>query len=159
MLAPVGWPGRPRPQPPNHPTRPPPTPHALAQVRSWAVAPELYPRDPSPESLALAKRAVKLAVGAWGERQLSALEAEDRLSVACEKGLSEDEVTLALRAAYQVGKRQAGRRAACGAKGRLAGGVAARRGAGSGGKNSDRHAALHPRVQRVLAAPAPWPAN
>lgn len=43
------------------------------------------------------------AVTAWGTRQLAALDAEDRLSVACEKGYSEDPVTLKLREAYQVG--------------------------------------------------------
>jgi hypothetical protein len=53
--------------------------------------------------MALAKKSVKMAVAAWGQRQLSALDAEDRLSVACEKGVAEDEVTLALRQAYQVG--------------------------------------------------------
>lgn len=43
------------------------------------------------------------ATNAWGVRQLSALEAEDRLSIACEKGLTEDSAMLSLREAYQVG--------------------------------------------------------
>jgi hypothetical protein len=76
---------------------------ASPQVRTWAVAPELYPCEPSAEAMAQVKKAVKLAVAAWGERQLNDLEAEDRLSVACEKGITEDEVTLALREGYQVG--------------------------------------------------------
>jgi hypothetical protein len=45
---------------------------------------------------------VQAAVAAWGERKLGALEAEDRLSVACEKGETSDEVMLQLRAAFQV---------------------------------------------------------
>jgi preprotein translocase subunit SecA len=42
------------------------------------------------------------AVSAWGSRQLAVLEAEDRLSYACEKGVTEDPVLLALREAFQV---------------------------------------------------------
>lgn len=42
------------------------------------------------------------AVAAWGTRQLAVLDAEDRLSVACEKGLTNDAVVLALREAFQV---------------------------------------------------------
>ncbi|KAJ9529991.1 hypothetical protein QJQ45_023225, partial [Haematococcus lacustris] len=42
------------------------------------------------------------AAASWGERQLSLLEAEDRLSVACEKGVSSDPVILALREAFQL---------------------------------------------------------
>eukprot|EP00955_Chlamydomonas_euryale_P002386 25906-Chlamydomonas_euryale.AAC.1 len=37
---------------------------------------------------------------AWGERKLPLLEAEDRLMVACERGVTEDEATLKLRDAY-----------------------------------------------------------
>jgi preprotein translocase subunit SecA len=42
------------------------------------------------------------AVAAWGIRQLGILDAEDKLSVACEKGLSQDSVILALREAFQA---------------------------------------------------------
>ena len=49
-----------------------------------------------------ARGAVKAAKDAWGAASLALLEAEDRLSVACEKGATGDKVTLALRAAYQV---------------------------------------------------------
>ncbi|GFH27523.1 seca_motor_dead domain-containing protein [Haematococcus lacustris] len=44
----------------------------------------------------------RAAAASWGERQLSLLEAEDRLSVACEKGVSSDPVILALREAFQL---------------------------------------------------------
>ncbi len=44
----------------------------------------------------------QLAVTTWGVRQLLPLDAEDRLSIACEKGVSEDPVILALRDAFQV---------------------------------------------------------
>lgn len=45
----------------------------------------------------MAKSAVTAAVAAWGTRQLSELEAEDRLSVACEKGHTEDPELLKVR--------------------------------------------------------------
>ena len=38
----------------------------------------------------------------WGVRQLTLLEAEDRLSVVTEKGVTQDPVILALREVYQV---------------------------------------------------------
>jgi len=71
------------------------------RVRSWAVAPELFPCTPSEATQTKTKKAVQAAVASWGIRQLSALEAEDRLSVACEKGVTQDEVTLALRDSFQ----------------------------------------------------------
>lgn len=52
--------------------------------------------------MAAAKSAVRAAAGSWGERSLTLLDAEDRLSVACEKGTTEDQVLLRLRAVYQV---------------------------------------------------------
>lgn len=45
-------------------------------------------------------------MAAWGVCTLSALDAEDRLSVACEKGVTSDEVILALRGAYQAMRRE-----------------------------------------------------
>lgn len=68
------------------------------------MSPELFPCTLTDDTLAAAKQGIKMAVEAWGERSLSVLEAEDRLSIACEKGASEDAVTLALRKAFQVGK-------------------------------------------------------
>jgi hypothetical protein len=54
-------------------------------------------------TLAAARAAVKAAEAAWGSRALGLLDAEDRLSVACEKGATADAVLLQLRSAYQVG--------------------------------------------------------
>lgn len=42
------------------------------------------------------------AKGAWGERQLAELEAEDRLAIACERAPTSDPVIAKLRAAFQV---------------------------------------------------------
>uniref|UniRef100_A0A7S0R9H9 Protein translocase subunit SecA n=1 Tax=Chlamydomonas leiostraca TaxID=1034604 RepID=A0A7S0R9H9_9CHLO len=70
-------------------------------LRTWAANPDLFPCDLSAATLESAKKAVAAAVASWGVRQLQPLDAEDRLSVACEKGLSEDPVVLALRAAFQ----------------------------------------------------------
>lgn len=52
--------------------------------------------------MAAARKSIDLAVQTWGLRKLSALEAEDRLSVACEKGKTDDVVILALRQVFQV---------------------------------------------------------
>jgi preprotein translocase subunit SecA len=49
---------------------------------------------------------VQSAVSSWGERSLAVLEAEDRLSVACEKGEADEPVLLELRAAFQVQQQQ-----------------------------------------------------
>jgi hypothetical protein len=64
------------------------------------------PAAGSPQTLVDVSSDVLLqdAVSAWGSRQLAVLEAEDRLSVACEKGLTEDPVLLSLRQAFQVGQ-------------------------------------------------------
>lgn len=57
-------------------------------------------RSPSlPQSLVDA--AVRRAVNKWGEKSIQALEAEDRLSLACEKGPLEDDVLLGLRVAFE----------------------------------------------------------
>lgn len=56
----------------------------------------------SESTIAAAKSAVKAASALWGAQSLSLLEAEDRLSVACEKGDTSDEVLLQLRRAFQV---------------------------------------------------------
>ncbi len=47
-------------------------------------------------------QAVAAAKGAWGERQLPELEAEDRLAIACERAPNSDPVIAKLRAAFQV---------------------------------------------------------
>ena len=71
-------------------------------LKSWAASPELFPCQLTESAVSLASRAVKAAVAGWGEQSLTALEAEDRLSVACEKGFTQDAVTLQLREAFQV---------------------------------------------------------
>ncbi len=73
-------------------------------LRSWAANPNLFPTQLSEPTLNQARTAVKFAVQGWGQHSLSPLEAEDRLSVACEKGLTDDEVTVQLRGAFQVGR-------------------------------------------------------
>ena len=45
----------------------------------------LFPCKLSPQNIKLAEEAVQLAVKTWGQRSLSELEAEERLSYSCEK--------------------------------------------------------------------------
>jgi preprotein translocase subunit SecA len=73
-----------------------------SMVASFAADPAIFPCQLSAATLAAGKAASKAAAAAWGERSLPLLEAEDRLSVACEKGSTDDEVLLKLRAVYQV---------------------------------------------------------
>ena len=73
-----------------------------AKLKTWAASPELFPCQLTDEAASLGSRAVKAAVTGWGQQSLTALEAEDRLSIACEKGFTEDSVTLQLREAFQV---------------------------------------------------------
>ena len=75
---------------------------AVAKAKSWKVSPGLFPVELSAEAQGKVDNAVKVAVKQWGERQLDALEAEDRLSVACEKGPTEDPALLALRDAFRA---------------------------------------------------------
>ena len=71
-----------------------------ASDAKWKVKDGLYPCDLSSDTKALLKGAVDGAAKAWGERSLSAFEAEDRLSFACEKAPTEDAAIVALRAAF-----------------------------------------------------------
>lgn len=57
------------------------------------------PRTPQTE--AEVTKAVDVAVKEWGERSMDALQAEDKLSVACEKGPTDDAALLAIRAAFR----------------------------------------------------------
>ncbi|MEW5312833.1 MAG: hypothetical protein WDW38_004438 [Sanguina aurantia] len=70
-------------------------------IRNWNANPALFPCELSSGTLTAAKKAIALAVSTWGLRKLSALEAEDRLSIACEKGATDDAVVLALREVFQ----------------------------------------------------------
>ena len=45
---------------------------------------------------------MQAAVGAWGERGLLEIEAEERLAVACEKAPTDDPVIAQLREAFNV---------------------------------------------------------
>jgi hypothetical protein len=49
------------------------------------VSSSLFPCELSKECVTLAEEAVEAAVKAWGEKSLAELEAEDRLSYACER--------------------------------------------------------------------------
>ncbi|GBF93465.1 translocase subunit chloroplastic [Raphidocelis subcapitata] len=69
--------------------------------RSFAADPSLFPCELTEETLAKARAAAKAAKAAWGDAGLPLLEAEDRLSVACERGATDDAVTLQLRGAFQ----------------------------------------------------------
>ncbi|CAI5531792.1 unnamed protein product [Closterium sp. Naga37s-1] len=70
--------------------------------KTWAVNPELYPCQLSDATSALLTTAVEAAVASWGPNSLPALEAEDRLAFACEKGPTSDPVIAALRTAFQA---------------------------------------------------------
>jgi preprotein translocase subunit SecA len=72
------------------------------KANKWAVNPALYPAPLDAATQGLLDAAVSRAVTAWGERSLQALEAEDRLSVACEKGPLEDATLAALRVAFNA---------------------------------------------------------
>jgi len=71
-----------------------------AKASRWVVDPALYPAQLTADTAALLDTAVRRCVEAWGERSLAALEAEERLSVACERGPLQDDTLLALRAAF-----------------------------------------------------------
>jgi preprotein translocase subunit SecA len=68
----------------------------------YAVDAKLYPCALSDDAERLITAGVQAAVKAWGERKLPLLEAEDKLSVACERGAADDPATLALRAAFNA---------------------------------------------------------
>eukprot|EP00798_Chlamydomonas_sp_ICE-L_P023574 gene23574-9099_t len=76
------------------------------RIRNWMANPSLFPCELTPETVKAAKKAAEAAVQGWGRWSLPALEAEDRLSVACEKGFSDDPVILELRAVHQSMYRQ-----------------------------------------------------
>ena len=75
---------------------------AKAGANKWAVKDGLYPCELSDATAKMLSDAVNTACSVWGERSLEALEAEERLSFACEKGPSDDEAILALRAVFNA---------------------------------------------------------
>ncbi|THU44118.1 hypothetical protein C4D60_Mb02t04030 [Musa balbisiana] len=72
----------------------------LPPRKTWKVNEKLFPCDLSKETISLANDAVELAVKSWGQRSLTELEAEERLSYSCEKGPTRDEVVAKLRDAF-----------------------------------------------------------
>ncbi|KAF8394751.1 hypothetical protein HHK36_020968 [Tetracentron sinense] len=68
--------------------------------KTWKVNESLFPCKLSKEKIKLAEEAVELAVKTWGQRSLTELEAEERLSYSCEKGPAQDEVIAMLRNAF-----------------------------------------------------------
>ncbi|XP_028770982.1 protein translocase subunit SecA, chloroplastic [Neltuma alba] len=69
-------------------------------MKTWKVNEKLFPCKLSDENTKLAEESVQLAVKTWGQRSLTELEAEERLSCSCEKGPAQDEVIAKLRAAF-----------------------------------------------------------
>ncbi|WVY96528.1 hypothetical protein V8G54_028679 [Vigna mungo] len=66
---------------------------------------KLFPCQLSDKNVNLTEKVVQLAVETWGKRSLTELEAEERLSYACEKGPAQDEVIAKLRNAFlEIGK-------------------------------------------------------
>ncbi|KAL2326558.1 hypothetical protein Fmac_025616 [Flemingia macrophylla] len=73
--------------------------------KTWKVNEKLFPCQLSKQNANLAEKAVQLAIETWGKRSLTELEAEERLSYACEKGPAQDEVIAKLRNAFlEIGK-------------------------------------------------------
>ena len=68
----------------------------------WAVQPSLFPCELSDAAKTLAEEAVAAAKADWGAKSLEPLEAEDRLSVACERAPTDNATTLALRKAFNT---------------------------------------------------------
>ncbi|CAN1236394.1 Protein translocase subunit SECA1, chloroplastic [Linum grandiflorum] len=68
--------------------------------KSWKVNENLFPCLLSDVNTNLAEEAVQFAAKAWGQRSLTELEAEERLSYSCEKGPVQDEVIAKLRNAF-----------------------------------------------------------
>ncbi|OAY74520.1 Protein translocase subunit SECA1, chloroplastic [Ananas comosus] len=73
----------------------------LPPRKTWKVSESLFPCELSKETVSLAKDAVEMAVKTWGQRTLTELEAEERLSYSCEKGPTRDEVIAKLRDAFK----------------------------------------------------------
>lgn len=69
--------------------------------RTWKVNPQLFPCKLTPENAQLVNEVVQTSIAKWGENSLTELEAEDKLSYACEKGPTEDMVILKLRNAFK----------------------------------------------------------
>ncbi|PKI68656.1 hypothetical protein CRG98_010936 [Punica granatum] len=71
-----------------------------APKKTWKVNENLFPCPLSNINTKLAEETVEVAVKSWGQRSLTELEAEERLSYSCEKGPVQDEVIAKLRNAF-----------------------------------------------------------
>ncbi|PWZ32665.1 Protein translocase subunit SECA1, chloroplastic [Zea mays] len=68
--------------------------------KTWKTNESLFPCELSKETLSSVKDTVEMAVKEWGDKSLTELEAEERLSYSCEKGPTRDEVIANLRNAF-----------------------------------------------------------
>lgn len=68
--------------------------------KTWKTNESLFPCELSKETSSSVKDAVEVAVKEWGEKSLTELEAEERLSYSCEKGPTRDDVIANLRNAF-----------------------------------------------------------
>ncbi|KAK9067746.1 hypothetical protein SSX86_011857 [Deinandra increscens subsp. villosa] len=68
--------------------------------KTWKVSESLFPCALSQETTKVVEEAVGLSANSWGRRSLPELEAEERLSYACEKGPTQDEVIAKLRHSF-----------------------------------------------------------
>lgn len=68
--------------------------------KTWKVNENLFPCVLSKENMKMSEKVVQLAAETWGQRSLTELEAEERLSCSCEKGPAQDEVIAMLRSAF-----------------------------------------------------------
>jgi preprotein translocase subunit SecA len=73
----------------------------LKKAKTWKVSSEIFPTQISQAAEQQLKEAVDVAVSQYGERNLSELQAEDKLAVAAEKAPTEDPVIQKLRAVYK----------------------------------------------------------
>jgi preprotein translocase subunit SecA len=72
------------------------------KAKTWKASPSIFPTQLSKETETLLKDAVNFAVGHFGERSLSELDAEETIAVACEKAPTSVEAIQKLREAYKA---------------------------------------------------------
>jgi preprotein translocase subunit SecA len=76
------------------------------KVKTWKASPDIFPTTISKESEEQLKNAVNFAVGHYGERSLSELDAEEVIAVACEKAPTNIEAIQKLRDIYKVVRKE-----------------------------------------------------
>ncbi|MBD2774496.1 preprotein translocase subunit SecA [Iningainema tapete] len=76
------------------------------KVKTWKASPQVFPTQLSREAEQMLKQAVEVAVKEYGERNLSELEAEDKVAVAAEKAPTSDPVIQKMREAYNRVKQE-----------------------------------------------------